>query len=166
MIKRIIGSIFFLLFSVVLFPSITALEKTQKIIYIAALPEVVVTARHQPFIKLTKSVLEKIMDKETPNRNPSAKGDTHLVDFALGIIQIRMCCVRDVNKTYGTNYTSEDRLNVQKSIEIYHLYLEKGIILYLKKYNRIPTKIEVQAMWNGGIYNGYQNAKALRYARR
>lgn len=168
--KRITVRISFLLYLVMLFPSLQAtdnkLDEGVEMIYHITLPTVEVVDRYYPFYKLTNSVLEDVMSKETPDRNPHTIGDTHLKDYALGILQIRMCCLNDVNKIYGKSYTSNDRINVDKSIEIYHLYLEKGISLYLKKYDRLPTKIEVQAMWNGGIYGGYRNAQALRYARK
>lgn len=167
MIKRIIVSMFFLLSTVVLFPSISTTVESNpiEIVYEARLPEVVVTAKFLNYKKITTIILEDIISKESRG-NPKAIGDTHLKDYALGIVQIRMCCIKDVNKTYGTKFSSKDRLDVEKSIEIYHLYLEKGITLYLKKYNRMPTHIEIKAMWNGGIYKGYKNKQALAYARR
>ena len=145
-------------------PTERTIVKTQMII----LPIVEVTAKkpeHLAFKELSTQVLEEIIHKESRG-NIKAKGDRHLRDFALGVVQLRMCAIRDVNETYGTHYTSNDRLDSLKSVEIYHLYLGKGIKLFTRKYNKLPTPIQVKAMWNGGIYAGYRNAKALRYARR
>tara|TARA_R110000796_G_scaffold231853_4_gene349918 strand:+ start:6196 stop:6705 length:510 start_codon:yes stop_codon:yes gene_type:complete len=145
-------------------PNERTIVRTQMII----LPFVEVAAKkpeHLVFKELSTQVLEEIIHKESRG-NTKAKGDKHLRDFALGIVQLRMCAIRDVNKTYGTHYTSHDRLDSLKSVEIYHLYLGKGIKLFTRKYNKLPTPIQVKAMWNGGIYGGYRNAKALRYAKR
>ena len=112
---------------------------------------------------LIEGIYAELIRKES-NGNPNARGDLNLKDWAAGILQIRMCCLKDVNKSYKTKYTSDDRFNVQASTEMFYLYLNKGIKRYAKKFGKPPTTRQIKAMWNGGIYGGYKNKQALRYA--
>ena len=109
------------------------------------------------------SLLPVIIGKESGG-NTRAVGDTHLSTPSIGIVQIRIPCLRDVNKLYGTNYVPDDRYSKEKSFEIYYYYLSHGIRLFKQKYGKSPTPTQVKAMWNGGIYGGYKNKQALRYA--
>lgn len=61
---------------------------------------------------------------------------------AAGIAQIHAITVRDVNRIAGTNYTLNDRFNVEKSRAIFQLYTEH----YAKgKSDEVKARI-----WNGG----------------
>ena len=73
------------------------------------------------------------------NGNPLAVGDG---GRAAGIAQIWAITVRDVNRFAGTNYTLNDRFNVEKSKAIFQLYVNhygKG------KSDEVKARI-----WNGG----------------
>jgi hypothetical protein len=73
------------------------------------------------------------------NGNPLAVGDG---GRAAGIAQIWAITVKDVNRIAGTNYTLNDRFDVEKSRAIFQLYTEhygKG------KSDEVKAKI-----WNGG----------------
>jgi len=61
---------------------------------------------------------------------------------AAGVAQIHGITVRDVNRFAGTNYTLNDRFNVEKSRQMFHLYVNhygKG------KSDEVKARI-----WNGG----------------
>jgi hypothetical protein len=73
------------------------------------------------------------------NGNPLAVGDG---GRAAGIAQIWAITVRDVNRIAGTNYTLNDRFDVEKSKAIFQLYVNhygKG------KSDEVKARI-----WNGG----------------
>ena len=73
------------------------------------------------------------------NGNPLAVGDN---GRAAGIAQIWAITVKDVNRIAGTNYTLNDRFDVEKSRAIFHLYVNhygKG------KSDEVKARI-----WNGG----------------
>jgi len=73
------------------------------------------------------------------NGNPLAVGDG---GKAAGIAQIWAITVRDVNRIAGTNYTLNDRFDVEKSKAIFQLYVNhygKG------KSDEVKARI-----WNGG----------------
>jgi hypothetical protein len=73
------------------------------------------------------------------NGNPLAVGDG---GRAAGIAQIWAITVKDVNRFAGTQFTLNDRFNVEKSRAIFHLYVNhygKG------KSDEVKARI-----WNGG----------------
>jgi membrane-bound lytic murein transglycosylase MltF len=81
--------------------------------------------------------------------NPLAIGDN---GASVGLLQISEPCLQDVNNFRDRNYTSEDRKDPQKSIEIFVLYIdillpkakEEGASMYQSD-EEIISRI-----WNGG----------------
>lgn len=71
--------------------------------------------------------------------NPNAVGDNGL---AVGILQIHSILVQDVNRIAGTEYTPADRLDVDKSIQMF--------IIYTNHYTPCWTPELVAKRWNGG----------------
>ena len=72
-------------------------------------------------------------------------GDYHPADGdggkAVGPLQIWMCVVEDVNQRYGTEYTSADRRDLSRSVEIFCRYQ----MMYPS------TSLEGRCrLWNGG----------------
>lgn len=92
-------------------------------------------------------------------------GDSHLKDFSVGILQIRMMYLEEVNDTYGTCFKSEDRYKEWESFQMLCLYLNKGVHRFKKKLGRDPNIIELASFHNGGLYNGYKNPLSLAYGK-
>jgi hypothetical protein len=78
------------------------------------------------------------------NGNPLAVGDRGAdgVYKAAGIAQIWAITVKDVNRIAGTNYTLNDRFNVEKSRAIFQLYTEH--------YGKGQSDEVKARIWNGG----------------
>lgn len=79
----------------------------------------------------------------------------------VGVMQIRPLLVRDVNeylkmKGSSKRYTLNDRLNVEKSKEMF--------ILYQKRYNPTNNVDKAIRMWNGGPH--YSEAKTNGYLKK
>jgi len=73
-----------------------------------------------PLFDWLDTLLEKIVIVESGGQlNPEAGDDGRSV----GILQIGMPAIKDVNKFYGTNFKSEDRRDIEKSKLIARLYL-------------------------------------------
>lgn len=105
--------------------------------------------------------LQAVKLVETGNRN-NITGDN---GTAYGVLQIRGICVKDVNRIYGTDFTHSDMWDTLIAERVFQLYLSHGIKLYKAKYQRLPTPIQLAAMWNGGAYKGYHYPMALTYGR-
>lgn len=97
------------------------------------------------------------------NNNPKAVGDN---GKAYGIVQIHWVCIRDVNKTFNTEFVHKDAFVEDYAREIFNLYIHKGVKLFREKHNRDPTEQEVVRMWNGGIYKGYSYRATFDYYQR
>jgi len=104
-------------------------------------------------------IIKKLIQIETGG-NKNLVGDN---GSALGLLQIRPGCVRDINMTYHTNFKHSDALDSLKSVVMCELYLQKGIKLYIKKHKKYPTVEQIVRMWNGGIYKGYLYASTEKY---
>lgn len=102
----------------------------------------------------------KIISIIESNENPYAIGDN---GRAIGIVQIHKICIDDVNNHFNTDYRHYDAFNVDKSRDIFELYLTMGIIFYKYSNNRFPTIEHIVKMWNGGIYNGYRIHSTEKY---
>jgi len=78
------------------------------------------------------------------NGNPLAVGDRGAdgVYKAAGIAQIWAITVRDVNRFAGTQFTLNDRFNVEKSRAIFQLYTEH--------YGKGQSDEVKARIWNGG----------------
>lgn len=79
----------------------------------------------------------------------------------VGVMQIRPLLVRDVNeylkmKGSSKRYTLNDRLNAEKSKEMF--------ILYQKRYNPTNNVDKAIRMWNGGPY--YSETKTNGYLKK
>ncbi len=99
-------------------------------------------------------------------KHVESRGNTEIIGDngkAYGVLQIHKICVDDVNRIYGTDYTHQDAFNEQCSNEIFELYINHGVKLYIKKYNRRPSEQDIVRMWNGSIYNGYNKESTIKY---
>lgn len=103
-------------------------------------------------------ILNLILEKE----GASAKfiGDN---GKSYGSYQIQENAIKDVNKRFKTKYRHKDAFNKKKSKEIAKLYLKLGREDYIRKRGIEPTINTYLRMWNGGVYNGYNNVKTLNY---
>ena len=79
---------------------------------------------------------------------------------AVGCLQIHMCVIVDVNRVYGTNFTSQDRYDKFKSFTIAELYLTH--YASVKRLGHEPTLEEYARMWNGGP-NGHKKDSTIKY---
>jgi hypothetical protein len=86
-----------------------------------------------------KANLWKAVCRVESNGNPLAVGDG---GRAAGIAQIWAITVKDVNRIAGTNYTLNDRFDVEKSRAIFHLYTEH--------YGKGQSDEVKARIWNGG----------------
>jgi len=73
-----------------------------------------------PLFDWLDTLLEKIVIVESGGQTDPPDGDGGL---AVGILQIHHCVVTDVNRLYGTDFTDEDRRDIEKSKQIAKLYL-------------------------------------------
>lgn len=106
--------------------------------------------------------LEKIRDVlkhvET-NHNPTAKGDN---DQSFGILQIQLNAIKDVNETFGTDYTHQDAFDIVCAEEIFELYIKRWTINLKKNEKRDATEEDIVRIWNGGP-KGYKRNSTLKY---
>lgn len=79
--------------------------------------------------------------------NPEAIGDD---GKAYGILQIHKVAVDDVNRVYGTSYTHEDAFDIQKSEEIFELYIKHWAAKICDREGREATTEDIVRIWNGG----------------
>ena len=91
--------------------------------------------------------------------DPQAIGDR---GSAVGIVQIHKICVDDVNRVAKTNFTYEDRYDVDKSKEIFTLYLAYWGRHYHKKTGNPVTHEVLARIWNGGP-NGWNKSATIPY---
>ncbi len=69
---------------------------------------------------------------------------------SVGCMQIQMCVIQDVNRVYGTSYTSDDRNSRKASLEIAEAYLKHWGKVYTKRTGEEPTGEIYAKIWNGG----------------
>jgi len=81
--------------------------------------------------------------------NPKAIGDN---GKSVGIMQIQVPVITDVNYFCKKNYKSSDRLDPQKSFEICKLYLEYWGSVYTDRTGKEPSPEVLAKIWNGGAY--------------
>lgn len=81
---------------------------------------------------------------------------------ALGVLQIQVSVVRDVNRIYKTHYKHTDALSPKKSIEMARLYLGYWGGQYQKKTGKVPTDEVLARIWNGGP-TGWREKATKRY---
>lgn len=105
------------------------------------------------------SILPTIITIES-NNNPNTIGDN---GKAIGLLQIHKECVQDVNRTFNTNYSHNQMIDSLKSVQVFKLYLTKGINRYMYKYDKYPQTNHIVRMWNGGIYQGYRINDTKKY---
>ena len=91
--------------------------------------------------------------------DPNAIGDKGL---AVGILQLHPIYVKDVNLSFSTHYTLEDRFDKQKSIEITTLYLKKYGRAYERATGRKVTPEVLARIHNGGP-NGWKKKSTNKY---
>jgi hypothetical protein len=94
--------------------------------------------------------------------NPKAVGDD---GKAYGIIQIHEIAVDDVNRVYGTNYVHEDAFNIQKSEELFELYIKYWSKKLCEREGRDATTEDIVRIWNGGP-KGYKKSSTKWYLRK
>jgi len=84
--------------------------------------------------------------------NPKAIGDN---GKSVGIMQIQVPVITDVNYFCKKKYKSIDRFDAQKSFEICKLYLEHWGSVYTDRTGKEPSPEVLAKIWNGGP-NGYK----------
>lgn len=84
------------------------------------------------------------------NFNPMAVNHS---EKAVGMLQVRPICLKDVNNFYGTNYSHDEMYNPIKAAHVF--------ILYTKMYGA-ETYEEMARIWNGGP-KGMRKKSTLRY---
>ena len=77
-------------------------------------------------------------------------------------LQIRECCVIDVNRIYSTSYDMHDVYDKARSEEIALLYLSYWGEKYQAKTSRKPTHEVYARIWNGGP-DGWKKRSTLKY---
>jgi len=81
--------------------------------------------------------------------NPKAIGDN---GKSVGIMQIQVPVITDVNYFCKKKYKSIDRFDAQKSFEICKLYLEYWGSVYTDRTGKEPSPEVLAKIWNGGAY--------------
>jgi len=89
---------------------------------------------------------------------------------AAGIVQIRPICVADVNRIlrlWGDDrrFALADRYSLEKSREMWEVYLEYYGDRYAQRTGRAPTDEVYARIWNGGP-EGWCKRRTLLYWRR
>ncbi len=91
--------------------------------------------------------------------NPDAIGDN---GKAVGVLQIHPIVIEDVNRIYGTDFTLEDRYEIQHSRNVANLYLAYWGYKY-EENTGFQANTEVYArIWNGGP-NGWNKKSTNKY---
>ena len=103
-------------------------------------------------------ILNLILEKEGASAKFIGDGGK-----SYGSYQVQENAIKDVNKRFKTKYRHKDAFNKKKSKEIAKLYLKLGREDYIRKRGIEPTINTYLRMWNGGVYNGYNNVKTLNY---
>lgn len=91
-----------------------------------------------------------------PNPPPGDRGK------ALGVLQIRVEVIKDVNRVYHTRYVHRDALDPKKSFEICRLYLGYWGKHYTKHTGKQPTNEVYARIWNGGP-DGWKEKQTRKY---
>jgi len=91
-----------------------------------------------------------------------SSGDPNAVNGdAVGILQIRPICLRDVNRiSSGPLYLLRDRYNIEKSKQMCRIYLNHYATE--KRLGHEPTMEDCARIWNGGP-NGWQKRATEKY---
>ena len=102
--------------------------------------------------------------------NPEALGDFRIIDgekvpTAFGILQIRKIAIDDVNRVYGTSYTHQDAFDIQKSEEIFKLYIKHWAGKVCDRDGRDATTEDIVRIWNGGP-RGYKKGSTEWYLKK
>ena len=91
--------------------------------------------------------------------NPDAIGDN---GKAVGVLQIHPIVIEDVNRIYGTDFTLEDRYEINHSRNVANLYLAYWGYKY-EENTGFQANTEVYArIWNGGP-NGWNKKSTNKY---
>jgi hypothetical protein len=98
-------------------------------------------------------LLPKLIHVESRG-NHKAVGDS---GKALGQLQIWKVVVKDVNKTYKTNYKHKDAFDRYLSTEICYLYLK-----HWSKVKGVSDEKSLARIWNGGPH-GHKKKATLAY---
>jgi len=90
-----------------------------------------------------------------------SKGDTHAVGGggkSLGCLQLTKIYIQEVNEIYKTDFSFNDALNQQKSVEITKMYLG----YFGGRIGRKPTLEDLARIHNGGP-NGHKKFATKKY---
>ena len=68
----------------------------------------------------------------------------------IGVLQIRPCMVKDVNRISGKHYTHKDAFSKEKSIEMCKIYFTFYGKVYKKRTGKEPSNEILARMWNSG----------------
>lgn len=126
-----------------------------------ALTSRIVFAGKQTPAPVSDKLIAAIMEVESGNNDSPEPGDKDKKDWAYGCMQVRQDCVTDVNRRFGTNYTSKDcHGNRELSVWIFRKYME--IYATEARLGRKPTDQDRARIWNGGP-NGYKRPDTKSY---
>ena len=93
------------------------------------------------------------------NNNARAIGDS---GRAVGILQIHLSVLKDIERIYGITYRPEERFNPKISRMICYKYLLHWGRHYERKTGKRVTKEVLCKIWNGGPF-GYRKPGAEMY---
>ena len=111
---------------------------------------IITSTRNQPHkIMITFDQLILAIAIVESSLNPLAVGDN---GNAVGYLQITPAVVEDVNTFYGTTYHTDDRYDIQKSVQMCKYYLKHWGEVYARKTGEEPSAEIYAKMWNGGCY--------------
>lgn len=82
-----------------------------------------------------------------------------------GGLQITTACIEDVNRVYGTTFTTEDAWEPAQAKAICVAYLTHWGNELRKKEGRDPTLEDLARIWNKGP-RGYQDPRSVPYWRK
>lgn len=78
----------------------------------------------------------------------------------VGCMQISEACLRDVNEVSEVKFSRDDRLDREKSIEIFRIYISRYCTK--ERLGRTPTDEDAARIWNSGP-NGYRRDSTKAY---
>lgn len=112
-----------------------------------------------PKYMCAKDIYSAIAEVESNNNDfaYNAKED------AAGRYQIRMIYLEDVNRINKTHYTSDDRFDPVKSLEMVRIYTTHYASVYSKRTGNPITDEVIARIHNGGGYRGALKASTEKY---
>lgn len=117
-------------------------------------------------------LIEAVISKENPARDPDAVGNKNLKNKAYGLLQIRLPYLTDVNRIAGKKEVQrmwgKEELTLDDMRD--QTMAEWAMVVYLSHYGKVYTRktglvptVDIYARIHNGGPNGWQKENTVRY---